>query len=141
MLGSGNSCAFGMSRAASTDATGSACRPCVHTTDPAAPTTMPAASAAAMKVDLMTGLLDRLPYISLHVDGSIFVYTITPFVIYHGVIMALNLKNAEVERLAAEVARLTGESKTEAIRRALDERRRRLKGIDQRRARVVRLLE
>ena len=35
--------------------------------------------------------------------------------------MALNIKNAEVERLAAEVARLTGESKTEAIRRALDE--------------------
>ncbi len=46
--------------------------------------------------------------------------------IYHGV-MALNIKNAEVERLAAEVARLTGESKTEAIRRALDERKRRLK--------------
>ena len=42
--------------------------------------------------------------------------------------MALNLKNAEVERLAAEVARLTGESKTEAIRRALEERRQRLKG-------------
>lgn len=42
--------------------------------------------------------------------------------------MALNIKSAEVERLAAEVARLTGESKTEAIRRALDERRRRLKG-------------
>lgn len=42
--------------------------------------------------------------------------------------MALNLKNAAVERLAAEVARLTGESKTEAIRRALEERRRRLKG-------------
>ena len=40
--------------------------------------------------------------------------------------MALNVKNAEVERLAAEVARLTGETKTEAIRRALDERRRRL---------------
>lgn len=57
--------------------------------------------------------------------------------------MALNLKNAEVERLAAEVARLTGESKTEAIRRALDERRRRLKGpsADQRRARVLRFLE
>ena len=35
--------------------------------------------------------------------------------------MALNLKNAAVERLAAEVARLTGESKTEAIRRALAE--------------------
>ncbi len=40
--------------------------------------------------------------------------------------MALNIKNAEVERLAAEIARVTGESKTEAIRRALAERRARL---------------
>lgn len=40
--------------------------------------------------------------------------------------MALNIKNVEVERLASEVARLTGESKTEAIRRALVERRQRL---------------
>lgn len=40
--------------------------------------------------------------------------------------LALNIKNSEVERLAAEVARLTGESKTEAIRQALLERRRRL---------------
>lgn len=40
--------------------------------------------------------------------------------------MALNLKNAEVERLAEEVARLAGETKTEAIRRALQERRQRL---------------
>ncbi|MEQ1731643.1 MAG: type II toxin-antitoxin system VapB family antitoxin [Vicinamibacterales bacterium] len=57
--------------------------------------------------------------------------------------MPLNIKNAEVERLATEVARLTGESKTEAIRRALDERRRRLKGSssDQRRARVLSFLE
>ena len=57
--------------------------------------------------------------------------------------MALNLKNAEVERLAAEVARLTGESKTEAIRRALDERRRRLKApsAEERRARVLRFLD
>jgi antitoxin VapB len=57
--------------------------------------------------------------------------------------MALNLKNAAVERLAAEVARLTGESKTEAIRRALDERRRRLKGpsVDQRRQRILKFLE
>ena len=31
--------------------------------------------------------------------------------------MALNIKNAEVERLAAEVARITGETKAEAIRR------------------------
>ena len=57
--------------------------------------------------------------------------------------MALNLKNDAVERLAAEVARLTGESKTEAIRRALEERKRRLTGrsLDQRRARVLRFLE
>jgi len=40
--------------------------------------------------------------------------------------MALNIKNAEVERLAADVARLTGESKTEAVRRALAERKQRL---------------
>ena len=57
--------------------------------------------------------------------------------------MALNIKNAEVERLATEVARLTGESKTEAIRRALDERRLRLKNrpTKDRRARLVRFLE
>jgi antitoxin VapB len=57
--------------------------------------------------------------------------------------MALNLKNAEVERLAADVARLTGETKTEAIRRALEERRRRLTGrsADGRRERVLRHLE
>jgi antitoxin VapB len=56
--------------------------------------------------------------------------------------MPLNIKNAAVERLAAELARLTGESKTEAIRRALDERLRRLKGPsgDRRRKRVMRLL-
>jgi antitoxin VapB len=41
--------------------------------------------------------------------------------------MALNIKNPEVERLAAEVAALTGESKTEAVRQALDERHRRLR--------------
>lgn len=57
--------------------------------------------------------------------------------------MALNIKNADVERLASEVARLTGESKTEAIRKALDERRRRLKGpsVAERRRRVIRFLE
>ena len=62
--------------------------------------------------------------------------------IYHGVSMALNLKNADVERLAAEVSRLTGESKTEAIRKALEERRRRLKAVApaERRARLLRLL-
>jgi antitoxin VapB len=40
--------------------------------------------------------------------------------------VALNIKNEEAERLATEVARMTGESKTEAIRRALAERRQRL---------------
>lgn len=57
--------------------------------------------------------------------------------------MPLNIKSAEVERLAAEVARLTGESKTEAIRRALDERKRRLKGASagDRRARVLTFLK
>jgi antitoxin VapB len=41
-------------------------------------------------------------------------------------IMALNIKNEAVEQLAAEVARLAGESKTEAVRRALEERKTRL---------------
>jgi antitoxin VapB len=40
--------------------------------------------------------------------------------------MALNIKNSEVERLAAEVANLAHETKTEAIRRALAERQARL---------------
>jgi len=34
--------------------------------------------------------------------------------------MALNIKNAAVERLAAEVARRLGTSKSEAVRRALE---------------------
>jgi antitoxin VapB len=57
--------------------------------------------------------------------------------------LALNLKNPEVERLAADVARLAGESKTEAIRKALEERRQRLKGATSagRRARLQRWLE
>lgn len=41
--------------------------------------------------------------------------------------MALNLKNPEVERLATELALLTGETKTEAIRKALVERLDRLR--------------
>jgi antitoxin VapB len=57
--------------------------------------------------------------------------------------VALNLKNPDVERLATEVARLAGESKTEAIRRALEERKRRLTGrsTGERRQRVLRFLE
>ena len=38
--------------------------------------------------------------------------------------MSLNIKNPDVENLLDEVVRLTGESRTEAIRKALDERRR-----------------
>ena len=57
--------------------------------------------------------------------------------------MALNIKNADVERLASEVSRLTGESKTEAIRRALEDRRQRLKHgtTPRRRERVLKFLE
>jgi antitoxin VapB len=40
--------------------------------------------------------------------------------------MALNIKNDEVETLVNEIARLTNETKTETIRRALLERRARL---------------
>jgi len=38
----------------------------------------------------------------------------------------LNIKNPEVERLVNEVAELTGETKTQAVRRALEERKARL---------------
>jgi len=37
--------------------------------------------------------------------------------------MALNIKNPEVEKLAADVAELAQETKTEAIRRALEDRK------------------
>lgn len=40
--------------------------------------------------------------------------------------MALNIKNPEVVQLAAEVARMAGETKTEAIRQALIQRKARL---------------
>jgi antitoxin VapB len=36
--------------------------------------------------------------------------------------MALNIRNAEAERLAAELAKQTGESKTEAVTQALRDR-------------------
>jgi antitoxin VapB len=39
------------------------------------------------------------------------------------VLVGLNIKNSDVERLAAEVSDITGESKTEAIRKALELRR------------------
>lgn len=40
--------------------------------------------------------------------------------------MALNIKNEKVERLAEELAHITGESKTATILRALEERRERI---------------
>jgi antitoxin VapB len=36
--------------------------------------------------------------------------------------MALNIRNPEAEALAAALARLTGETKTEAVRRSLQDR-------------------
>jgi antitoxin VapB len=40
--------------------------------------------------------------------------------------MALTIKNPETERLAHEVAELAGETETEAVRKALEERKLRL---------------
>ena len=42
-------------------------------------------------------------------------------------IMALNIRNPEAEGLAADIARLTGETKTEAVTRALRDRLLRLR--------------
>lgn len=53
--------------------------------------------------------------------------------------MALNIKDPATERLAAEVARLTGETKTGAVRTALQERRDRLRVRADRQARAERL--
>ena len=40
--------------------------------------------------------------------------------------MALNIKNPDVETLLEEMVKVTGESKTEAVRKALEERQQRL---------------
>ena len=58
--------------------------------------------------------------------------------------MALNIKNPEVERLTEEIVALTGETKTEAIRRALEDRLARLAyraATVDRAKRLMRLLE
>lgn len=52
--------------------------------------------------------------------------------------MALNLNNLEVDALAAEVAELAGESKTEAVRKALLERKARLLSLSNTRNRSQR---
>lgn len=41
--------------------------------------------------------------------------------------MALNIRNPETEKLASELARVTGETKTEAVTRALRDRLNRLR--------------
>jgi antitoxin VapB len=63
---------------------------------------------------------------------------------HHGGAVALNIKDRETEQLAAEVAALAGESKTRAVKVALQERRARLavRGRTRdRRADFVRFLE
>lgn len=58
--------------------------------------------------------------------------------------MALNIKDRETERLAAEVAVLAGENKTRAVKVALQERKARLAvrgGAPDRHAHLVRFLE
>ena len=54
--------------------------------------------------------------------------------------MALNIKDREAERLAAEVAAMTGESKTRAVKVALQERKQRLQLQSARRDRGQALL-
>ena len=51
--------------------------------------------------------------------------------------MPLAIKNREVQRLAEEVCRITGETNTEAIRKALEERKQRLSFQVVRRDRVA----
>lgn len=57
--------------------------------------------------------------------------------------MALNIKNPAVERLAAEVARRLGVSKSEAVRRALEAHLERIAepGHEERAAQLVAFLE
>lgn len=47
--------------------------------------------------------------------------------VYTGLLLALNIRNPEANRLAAEVAALAGESKTDAVIQALQERLQRLR--------------
>jgi len=58
--------------------------------------------------------------------------------------VALNIKNPDVEQLVTELARLTGESKTETVRRSLLERKERLSfrvAAADRTARAIRFLQ
>lgn len=58
--------------------------------------------------------------------------------------VGLNIKNPAVVKLAEEISRMAGETKTEAIRKALEERKARLSlelGAGDRAARLRRFLE
>lgn len=46
--------------------------------------------------------------------------------------MALNIKDTETEKLVAEIAEMTGDTKTGAVREALREKKRRLEMADDR---------
>ncbi|MBN8727211.1 MAG: type II toxin-antitoxin system VapB family antitoxin [Xanthomonadales bacterium] len=54
--------------------------------------------------------------------------------------MALNIRNDEAQRLAAEVARMTGETKTQAVITALHERLQRVRRARARSSRAGALL-
>ncbi len=63
-------------------------------------------------------------------ENSLFNYLFFNSLTRRGLV-AVNIKNERVERLLDTVAAMTGETKTEAIRRALEERRDRLeRGAD-----------
>lgn len=55
--------------------------------------------------------------------------------------MALSIENRETEKLAAEIAELTGESEEEAVRRSLQERRDRLEPPERPRGRKPKTVE
>jgi hypothetical protein len=55
--------------------------------------------------------------------------------------MAMNIKNLKVEQLATELARITGESKTATVLRALEERRGRIAREPSGRPRLAHILD
>src|SRR5262249_11621355 len=87
-------------------------------------------------------MCDSFPFqrIRFRLHHSLF---FTPFWVY-SLFMALNIKNPEVEKLASEIADITGESKTQAIRKALIEFKGRLGSHvieEDRRTKLMRFLE
>jgi antitoxin VapB len=55
--------------------------------------------------------------------------------------MSLNIKSAEAHRLAVQLAKETGDSITGAVTKAIRAELRRLENIDQRRAKIMEILE